>query len=71
MHGVQILATQIFRLILLDNQSSTNIFCKKDLVKNTKNVKTRMDLNTNAVTLSSRQQCTVPDFKNFKEVKEV
>ena len=31
-------------------------------------VNTRMDLNTNAGTLTSRQQCTVPDFKNFKVV---
>ena len=31
-------------------------------------VNTRMDLNTNAGTLSSRQQCTVLDFENFKEV---
>jgi len=54
--------------ILLDNQSSTNSFCNKDLVKNIKNVKSRMDLNTNAGTLTSRQQCTVPDFEKFDEV---
>jgi len=37
-------------------------------VKNIKNVNSRMDLNTNAGTLTSRKQWTVPDLEKFDEV---
>ena len=51
--------------ILLDNQSSTNVFCNKDYVSNIVNAKHVLELATNGGTCMANKQCDVPGFRNL------
>eukprot|EP00978_Attheya_sp_CCMP212_P012571 scaffold31431_cov54-Attheya_sp.AAC.3 len=55
-------AEELRTWILLDNESSTSIFCNKNYVKDIRESNTIMELNTNGGTLTSTQECDVAEF---------
>ena len=54
--------------ILLDNQSTTNIFSNKSMVENMCDTNKIMKLDANAGSKMSTEQCEVPDFQRLKTI---
>eukprot|EP00978_Attheya_sp_CCMP212_P006328 scaffold14327_cov33-Attheya_sp.AAC.1 len=55
-------ADELGSWILLDNESSTTIFCNENYVSNIRESTTIMDLRTNGGSLQSHKECDIPEL---------